>query len=182
MDIPFEKMVSRHCAAEARRKYNSSRSLEAGHLAALEKVCAEFTPFPHARAVLVNEPGTEVFKGIAGSYGKVTGAPAFIAFIGDMRSPSVQEEVGYTGQGIILEAAALGLNTCWVGGFFKPKETGNLIKLKEHERVLAVPLRQATLTQPNRRWRSADGFGLTHRRYLWKSWSRTAGRKNFPSG
>jgi hypothetical protein len=31
-----------------------------------------------------------------------------------MKSAHVQEYVGYTGQGLILEATALGLDTCWV--------------------------------------------------------------------
>ena len=65
-------------------------------------------------------PADKVFRGMIGSYGRINGAPAFIAFIGDMQSQYVQEEVGYTGEGIILEATALGLGTCWVGGFFKP--------------------------------------------------------------
>ncbi len=121
-------------------------------------------PFPHARTCLVSEPTKDVFKGIVGGYGKVYGAPAFIAFIGDMRAPSVQEEVGYTGEGIILEATALGLNTCWVGGFFRPESVASLVEIKDNERVLAVtPVGYAnrfeSLTE-----RSMTGFGLTHRR------------------
>jgi hypothetical protein len=79
-----------------------------------------------------------VFKGIIGSYGRVKGAPAFIAFIGDMDDPFIQEKVGYTGEGIILEATALGLGTCWVAGFFRPKVVASLIDISDKERVLAV--------------------------------------------
>ncbi|KKL04715.1 hypothetical protein LCGC14_2613280, partial [marine sediment metagenome] len=53
-----------------------------------------------------------------------------------MDSASVQEEVGYTGEGVILEATALGLNTCWVGGFFKSKSVASLVEIKSNERVL----------------------------------------------
>jgi hypothetical protein len=121
-------------------------------------------PFPNARSCLVTESVKDVFKGIVGSYGKIKGAPAFIAFIGDMDSASVQEEVGYTGEGVILEASALGLNTCWVAGFFKPDSVASLVEIKSNERVLAVtPVGYA------RRFESLEeklmtGFGRTHRR------------------
>ena len=121
-------------------------------------------PFPNARSCLVTESIKDVFKGIVGSYGKVKGAPAFIAFIGNIDSDSVQEEVGYTGEGVILEATALGLNTCWVAGFFKPESATSLVEIKSNERVLAVtPVGYA------RRFESLEeklmtGFGRTHRR------------------
>ena len=112
----------------------------------------------------MTEPTKDVFKGILGSYGKVSGAPAFIAFIGDMRASSVQEEVGYTGEGIILEATALGLNTCWVAGFFRPEIVASLIEIKDNERVLAVtPVGYAGGLESLGE-RLMTGFGLTHRR------------------
>ncbi len=133
-------------------------------MATLERVCREFTPFPHARAYLVSEPTKDIFKGIVGGYGKVSGAPAFIAFIGDMRAHSVQEEVGYIGEGIILEATALGLNTCWVAGFFKAENVASLIEIKDNERVLAVtPVGYASRFESLVE-RVMTGFGFTHRR------------------
>jgi hypothetical protein len=73
-----------------------------------------------------------------GSLSKVNGVPAFIAFIGNMDHLFVQEEVGYTGEGIVLEATALGLNTCWVAGFFRLEIADSLGKVDNNERVLAV--------------------------------------------
>jgi len=107
-------------------------------LVALDKVCNQLAPFPHARSRLVTESAETVFKGVIGSYGKIRDASAFIAFIGNMDDPFVQEEVGYTGEGIILEATALGLETCWVGGFFRPEVAASLIDVSDKERVLAV--------------------------------------------
>jgi nitroreductase len=56
------------------------------------------------------------------------------------------------------------LNSCWVGGLFKPKLVESLIELKENEKVLAVtPVGYA----PNRlsiEERLMAGFGLTRRR------------------
>jgi len=112
----------------------------------------------------VTESVKGVFRGIVGSYGKIKDAPAFIAFIGNVESAFVQEEVGYTGEGVILEATSLGLNTCWVVGFFKPESVASLVEIKSNERVLAVtPVGYA------RRFESLEeklmtGFGRTHRR------------------
>ncbi len=164
MDIPSSRWYSVIQRRRSRRHFDPNRPIESSSLAALESVCREFTPFSHVRACLVSEPVKDIFKGIVGGYGKVSGAPAFIAFIGDMRAPSVQEEVGYTGEGIILEATALGLNTCWVAGFFRPEMVASLVEIKDNERVLAVtPVgfasRFESLTE-----RLMTGFGLTHRR------------------
>ncbi|MBE0527039.1 MAG: nitroreductase family protein, partial [Candidatus Thorarchaeota archaeon] len=61
-----------------------------------------------------------------------------IAFIGDMKAPNVQASAGYIGEGVILEATALGLNTCWVGGFFKRESVVKQIDLKDSEQILAI--------------------------------------------
>jgi len=73
-----------------------------------------------------------------GLFGKIEGAPSFVAFIGNMESPYVQEEIGYTWEGIVLEATALQLATCWVGGFFRPDVAAAVAGTGENERVLAV--------------------------------------------
>jgi len=138
MDIPYSRW---HLAIEkrrSRRHFDPKLPIAPEALAALDKVCNQFAPFPYARSRLVTESAESVFKGLIGSYGKIKDAPAFIAFIGNMDGPFVQEEVGYTGEGIILEATALGLNTCWVGGFFRPKTVASLIEVSSKERVLAV--------------------------------------------
>jgi nitroreductase len=164
MDIPFSRWYPSISQRRSRRRYDSNRRIESGSLADLERVCRDFKPFPHARAILVNEPAKDIFKSIIGSYGKLTGAPAFIAFIGDIKAFSVQEEVGYTGEGIILEATALGLNTCWVGGFFSREAVSSLIEIRENERVMAVtPVGYASkAVSPQERLMT--GFGFTHRR------------------
>ena len=164
MDIPFTRWYSIIQSRRSRRHFDPKRPLDASSLADLNRVCREFTPFPHAREYLVNEPAIDIFKGIIGSYGKISGAPAFIAFIGDMRAPSVQEEVGYTGEGIILEATALGLNTCWVAGFFRPERVNSIVEIKDYERVVAVtPVGYARGFESIVE-RLMTGFGLTHKR------------------
>ena len=164
MDIPFSRWYPAIEKRRSRRHFDASRPIEPDKLSTLDTVCKRFVPFPNARSCLVTESVKDVFRGIVGGYGKVKGAPAFIAFIGNMNSASVQEEVGYTGEGVILEASALGLNTCWVAGFFKPDSVASLVEIKSNERVLAVtPVGYA------RRFESLEeklmtGFGRTHRR------------------
>ena len=130
----------------------------------LKQVCAEFWPHSSVRAVLVENSADKVFTGIIGYYGKIKGATAFIAFIGDMDCPNVQEHLGYVGEGIILEATAMGLATCWVGGFFRPEIAASLVNTIGNERVLAVtpvgyPPPSVTLEE-----RVMCRFGLSHRR------------------
>ncbi len=138
MEIPFSRWYVVISKRRSRRYFDQTRPIEPELLAALSSVCTNFRPFSHARAELVTGSAANVFKGAIGHYGKINGAPAFIAFIGDMDSPSVQEEVGYMGEGIILEATALQLNTCWVGGFFKPEVAAKLVGVSKNEKVLAV--------------------------------------------
>ena len=137
MEIPFSRW---HDAVSRRRSIRqyAAKPVEADQLEAMRRVCAEFRPFQSARAVLVTDAPDEVYRGIPGGYGKIKGATALVAFVGNMRSPDVQEALGYTGEGVILEATALGLVTCWVGGFFSPKRAAAIAKVAPNERVLAV--------------------------------------------
>jgi nitroreductase len=164
MDIPFSRWHPAIEKRRSRRHFDPDLPIPPETLAALDKVCNQFAPFPHARSRLVTESAESVFKGIIGSYGKVKDAQAFIAFIGDMDDPFAQEEVGYTGEGIILEATALGLNTCWVGGFFKPEIVTSLLEVSEKEQVLAVtPVGYAQQSESGEE-KLMTRFGRSHNR------------------
>jgi hypothetical protein len=114
--------------------------------------------------VFVTDKPEAVFKGAIGPYGKIKGAPAFIAFIGNMESQNVQEHVGYIGEGIMLEAEAMNLATCWVAGFFRRKVVESLIRIGNNERVMAVtPIGYAT-KRKSLEERLMTGFGLSHKR------------------
>ena len=137
MQIPFNVWHDAILKRRSIRQY-AAKPVEAAGLEAMRRVCAEFRPFLSARSVLVADPAEDIFRGIPGGYGKVSGALALVAFVGNMDSPDVQEALGYTGEGVILEATALGLATCWVGGFFSPKRAAAIAKVSPNERVLAV--------------------------------------------
>lgn len=121
----------------------------------LRNLCAEVSaPFPGLRAVLVEEPSSDIFTGIVGGYGQVIqNAPAFIAFIaGGHPDPSTlpadvepervpmpsDVDMGLLGEALVLDATAMGLGTCWVAGTFSRSKTRALVDLGEGERVRAV--------------------------------------------
>lgn len=140
------------------------RPLEPGLLAGMAKICSEFRPFAQARAVLVTDSPEKVFKGAVGHYGSIKGASAFIAFIGDMQDPYVQEKAGYTGEGIILEATALNIATCWVGALFRPDLAASLTGAAGTEKVLAVTPVGYAAGAVSLEERIMSGFGRNHRR------------------
>jgi len=163
MDIPFSKWHAAIPPRRSRRRFDSIE-LELSLLAQLQTICSEFRPFPQARAELVTQSPDRILKGAIGPYGKVKGAPALIAFIGDMDDPYVQEKVGYLGEGIILEATAMGLATCWVAGVFRPKVAASIVAAAENERVLAVTPIGHAVEDPTWEERIMTGFGRNHRR------------------
>jgi len=107
-------------------------------LDAMEECCRTFRPYARVRAELVREPSTDIFKGVAGAYGKVTGSPHVLLFIADEREPFAAQHVGLTGEAAVLEATRLDLDTCWVGGFFSADKARRLVSLDDGERVYAV--------------------------------------------
>lgn len=128
-------------AAAAHRRSRRSfedRPVDAATLDSLTRTCAHWRPYPDARVVLVADPDVDVFTGIIGSYGRVTGAPHLLLFIADERSPNADQHLGYAGEGVILEATHLGLETCWVAGFFSARKTRGLVELAPGERIHAV--------------------------------------------
>lgn len=137
MELPVASWYEAIFRRDSRRTY-SSHVPEAEKLVRLDRVCREFRPFPEVRSELVRSAPEAVFKGLLGNYGRIKGALMYIAFIGRIDSPRVQEAAGYTGEGIILEATALGLATCWVGGFFRREIVRRQIEIQDEEKVLAV--------------------------------------------
>jgi nitroreductase len=164
MNIPYARWYEAIGKRRSYRTYDKNRTIEAEKLAALDAVCREFRPFEDVRVCLVNKPVEDIFKFIAGNYGIIRNAPAFLAFIGNVENPYVNEQAGYTGEGVILEATALGLNNCWVGNAFSSKKAGTLVEMNDDERLIAVsPLGYAVKSQSFKD-KVMTGFGRTHKR------------------
>ena len=163
MDIPYSRWYAAIPHRRSRRRFNSVE-IDSNGLAELQALCREFRPFPEARAELITQSPEQVLKGIVGYYGKVKGAPALIAFIGNTDDPYIQQKVGYLGEGILLEATAMGMATCWVGGFFRPEVAASIVGTEINEKVLAVTPVGYTPDNFSMEEKIMTGFGRTHRR------------------
>jgi nitroreductase len=163
MEIPVQAWYEAIFSRRSRRKFKKIM-VDMDKLDRLSSVCENFRHFPEARSILVKEPNDQVYRGFIGSYGKIENAPGYIAFTGNMDSPHVQEAVGYTGQGIILEATALGLGTCWVGGYFYPDSVAHQISIDKNERVLAITPFGYPQDSISFQEKLMTGFGYMHKR------------------
>lgn len=108
------------------------------------RTLANLAPEPLAttrvRTALVEgtEATSAVLTGVVGAYGRIVGAPAVMMFIGQTRDLDHMAAVGYVGQQAVLEATALGLATCWVGGSFSREKASRFVDLDEGEMIMAV--------------------------------------------
>lgn len=81
----------------------------------------------------LNEP--EAFTGMMARYGKFKNVKNYIALVGK-KDTEFDEKCGYYGEKIVIKAAQLGLNTCWVGlSYSKGKSAATL---KSGEKLLMV--------------------------------------------
>lgn len=127
----------------SRRSFDG-RMPEPPLLEALRRHVGGYRPYADARVVLVDEAPADLFTGIVGSYGRVTGAASALIFVGPAAS-GADQHVGYAGEAAVLEATALGLQTCWVGGMFRGPVANDLAGTGRSERVFAVsPVGHAT--------------------------------------
>lgn len=162
MEIPYSRWYQAIESRRSRRRFEPT-FLSREQLVQLDNACSTFRPFSDVRNVLVEQSPHSLFKGAVGPYGKIRGANAFIAFIGNMNNVHVQEQVGYMGEGIILEAEAMNIATCWVA-LFRPNVVTSLITINKSEQVMAVtPVGYATARESLEE-RVMTGFGFTHRR------------------
>jgi len=182
VEIPFTRWHTAIPLRRARRRYKPI-PLEPTQLAQLQSICGEFRPFPQVRAELITSSPDEVLRGIVASYGKIKGAPALIAFIGDMSDPNINEKVGYMGEGIILEATAMGLGTCWVGGsmFFRRGVAESIVNAGENERVFAVTPVGHSVKVFSLGERTMTAFGIFHRRKPLSEMVTGLDEKNWPN-
>ena len=64
------------------------------------------------------ENGAFAFSGLRKSYGMFKGVQSLFIMKGLKGASNLKEKIGYYGELLVLEASALGLGTCWVGGTF----------------------------------------------------------------
>jgi len=102
------------------RDYDA-RPLSPEETKAVESSFAEALPCPFGRsprfALVSREESGLGPSGKIGTYGVISGAPAFV--VGAVAKGELAcVDFGYALEGIVLRATELGLGTCWVGGVF----------------------------------------------------------------
>lgn len=145
-DAPADRWLNAATTRRSRRSFDG-RPLDSVAFEAFAGFCDSLRPFPGVRTAVAREMPAEAFKGIVGSYGRVHGAPSGMLMVGPDDSPVTQAAVGYTGEACILEATALGLGTCWVGGMYRGSVARRAADVATAERVFAIsPLGYPTQT------------------------------------
>ncbi len=64
--------------------------------------------------------GERIFEKAVLGYGMIKGCENYL-YISGKDDEALDERAGYVGELIVLKAQDMGLNTCWVGGFFRKK-------------------------------------------------------------
>lgn len=108
----LEAMKRRHSV----RQY-TDRPIPAEVLAELEAEAAACSREGslHIQPV-TDEP--DAFQGILAHYGKFSGVRNYLALAGP-KGPDLDEKLGYYGERLVLRAAQLGLDSCWVALTFR---------------------------------------------------------------
>lgn len=78
----------------------------------------------------------QVMNGFLGSYGKVK-SPHYLVVISETKE-GYHENVGYTMEEIVLGMTALGLGTCWIGGFFDRELIKRVISMAAGEKAVVI--------------------------------------------
>jgi hypothetical protein len=138
VDIPVVEWASAVTTRRSVRSF-SGHFVDGRTLSVLREFCERLPGRRVARVAVLEQVPPELFTGLlVGSYGRVIGAPSALLVIGSTSERSVQESMGYLGEAALLQATALSLGTCWVGGSFDRALASTLTDLDATERIFAV--------------------------------------------
>ena len=138
MEIPAKRWYQAVKERNSRRQFNS-QIIEKIKIKKLNNLIEALNnDIEGLRIILIQKEVEEIFTGIIGSYGKITGAPAYLAFIGREDISNMEEKIGYGGEAVILEATALELGSCWVSGTFKSDKVLADLNLNQNEKLYAI--------------------------------------------
>ncbi len=82
--------------------------------------------------------GYEGLNGFKASYGLISGAKSYIALVGNSKNLNYKQKIGYYGEMIVLQAVAMGLSTCWIGGTYDKEECEKHIKFNDKEELVCI--------------------------------------------
>lgn len=91
---------------------------------------------PGARLLLLQVP-EDMFTGIVLGYGRISGCTTVAVLAASISEPHSRLHAGVIGEAFVLEATAMGLGTCWVGGTYRRKQLPQ-VNLRADETVLSL--------------------------------------------
>ncbi len=118
----------------SRRKYLAT-PIEPETVERLRALARKYSEAGKVRIEPVFNDGS-AFEGLRKTYGLLTGVQNYAGLIADKSDALAIERLGYYGELFTLEAVALGLGTCWVGGSFDRKLCP--FQLGENEKLACV--------------------------------------------
>lgn len=125
----FEVMKNRHSV----RRYTDEK-IDGNIKEELLKVIDECNNDSGLNIQLCTEE-PKAFDSFMAHYGKFNNVKNYIAIVGK-KSDDFQEKCGYYGEKVVLKAAELGLNTCWVALTFSKVNT--VCKIEKGEKLCCV--------------------------------------------
>ena len=128
MESPMERWYGAAGARFSVRSYAAAPTDE--QLAALKQTAATLSA-RGARLVVTRDDA--VFSGLLGK--KIKGTDAFAALVSADARP---ETAGYIGEAFVLECAAMGLGTCWLGANFSKAGLNKAVALAQDEKTACV--------------------------------------------
>lgn len=121
----------------SRRKYLRT-PISAENVSRLQQSIDRYNQEAGLRFQLILNNG-EAFKGFKKSYGLLTGVENYLALVGSQKDPNIHEKTGRYGEMLVLEATAMGLGTCWIGGAYE-KESCVCDVGKEEDFICVIPI------------------------------------------
>lgn len=184
--IPHKELYQAIEDRESRRRFKS-RPLPQEQIDMLkargdkiEEIC------PAVKIEIKSEGFERVSKNIFGLYGLISGAWSYGVVIADSSRNNYQEQAGYGGEILVLTAAAAGIDSCWIGGFYDREALMEEIELNEDQEVMAViALGQAKskttisekvikLVSGSKKRKELDELCLPEFKKEWPEWMKTA--------
>lgn len=151
MNIPYKRWKESIEERTSRRRYYPD-TIDREECEALENSVRELRKeFPLSRVIIKQKGFSEITKKIIGSKGPVTGASSYAVITGKTSEDNYKATIqsGVVGEGLILEATHLGLNTCWMGAFFDMEKASSEVAKEDDEEILAItPLGEAKDSPP----------------------------------
>ncbi len=144
-DLPYDRWERAVKDRISRRKYYDD-PIRDNEMEVLQRTVKDLKgSFPLAEVMIMREGFSKVSNKLIGSYGLITGASSYGIIAGRSSEDRYRANIqaGALGESLVLEATSLGLDTCWMGGFFEREDVYSEADIGDLEVLAIVPLGEA---------------------------------------